>query len=405
MRFFPATHLFQRSRSGLNRVAIAVVALGGSVSGWVQAMDPQTPPPGELIRLLGSEVFREREQATETLERLGVGARDAILGGLKSEDPEVVRRCRLILPMVESKEMETLIQKLSSPNFNPEELNVPGWTRFKEMMGSGAAERKLFVEICKADLPLLRDVERKPELGFDLIQAKCVLVQRNFQAPAGSGVAQVAEGELAAILFCATNPKVRIPPASLHVINNLLYNNSVRSAVTSAADGSPLRKLVSLWLSFPTDPAILVQNLYIASNLKLKESVDLAVRVLAPKDPKGLIGVNAHQKSVAIISVGTMGNKTHIPILQNYLADDAIVTNFQFNKERGTTQVNDCALAMLVHLTGQSHKDYGFSFATNGRPGNFTPYGMGFTNAQLRKDAFDKWEKWAKANPDQMQAK
>ncbi len=405
MRFFSATHLFPRSPFRLIRMAGAALAFGWVSFNCLEGMDPQTPPPGELIRLLGSEVFREREQATETLERLGVGARDAILGGLKSEDPEVVRRCRLILPMVESKEMETLIQKLSSPNFNPEELNVPGWTRFKEMMGSGAVERKLFVEICKADLPLLRDVERKPELGFDLIQAKCVLVQRNFQAPATSGVAQIAEGELAAILFCATNPKVRIPPASLHIINNLLYNNSVRVLLTGANDASPLRKLVSLWLSFPTDPSILVQNLYIASNLKLKESVDLAVRVLAPKDPKGLIGVNAHQKSVAIISVGTMGNKSHIPILQNFLGDDAIVTNFQFNKERGTTQVNDCALAMLVHLTGQSHKDYGFSFANNGRPGNFTPYGMGFSSPQVRKEAFDKWEKWAKANPDQMRAK
>lgn len=405
MRLFTATPLFLRSRLGLTRGALIASVLGIAPFSGPMAMDPQNPPAGELIRLLGSEVFREREQATETLERLGVGARDAILGGLKSEDPEVVRRCRLILPMVESKEMETLIQKLSSPNFNPEELKVPGWTRFKEMMGAGASERKLFVEICKADLPLLRDVERKPELGFDLIQAKCVLVQRNFQAPAGSGIAQVAEGELAAILFCATNPKVRIPPASLHVVNNLLYNNSVRSAVTSAADGSPLRKLVSLWLSSPTDPAILAQNLYIASNLKLKESVDLAVRVLAPKDPKGLVGVTAHQKSVAIITVGTMGNKSHIPVLLNFLADDGIVTNFQFNKERGTTQVNDCALAMLVQLTGQSHKDYGFSFANNGRPGNFTPYGMGFTSNQLRKDAFDKWEKWAKANPDQMQAK
>lgn len=405
MRFFSATHLFPRSPFRLIRMAGAALAFGWGSFNCLEGMDPQTPPPGELIRLLGSEVFREREQATETLERLGVGARDAILGGLKSEDPEVVRRCRLILPMVESKEMETLIQKLSSPNFNPEELNVPGWTRFKEMMGSGAVERKLFVEICKADLPLLRDVERKPELGFDLIQAKCVLVQRNFQAPATSGVAQIAEGELAAILFCATNPKVRIPPASLHIINNLLYNNSVRVLLTGANDASPLRKLVSLWLSFPTDPSILVQNLYIASNLKLKESVDLAVRVLAPKDPKGLIGVNAHQKSVAIISVGTMGNKSHIPILQNFLGDDAIVTNFQFNKERGTTQVNDCALAMLVHLTGQSHKDYGFSFANNGRPGNFTPYGMGFSSPQVRKEAFDKWEKWAKANPDQMRAK
>lgn len=364
----------------------------------------QGPPisPVDLVRLLGSDVFRERENATASLEQLGMQARDSILGGLKSDDPEVVRRCRLILPMVENLEMEGLIQKLSRPDFNPEELKVPGWGRFREIAGTGDSARKLFVEMCKSDLAFLRDVERKPEQGFDLIQAKCLLTQRNIQVPGGSGVVPIATGELGAILFCATNPKVRIPPNSLHTINNLLYNPSVRAAITTGDEDAPLRKLVSLWLASPTDPAFLVQNLYITTNLNLKEGVDIAVRILSPKDPKALEAVNAHQKSVALNTLGRMGSKTHIPLVQQFMADNAIVTNFQFNKEKGTTQVNDVALAMLIHLTGQNHKDYGFSFATNGRTLNFSPYGMGFTSAPLRKESFDKWEKWAKENPNKL---
>ncbi len=377
------------------------MAFGGE---WALAQGPPVTPV-ELVRLLGSDVFRERERATASLEQMGMEARDSILGGLKSDDPEVVRRCRLILPMVENLEMEGLIQKLSRPDFNPEELKVPGWGRFREIAGTGDSARKLFVEMCKLDLAFLRDVERKPEQGFDLIQAKCLLTQRNIQVPGGSGVVPIATGELGAILFCATNPKVRIPPNSLHTINNLLYNPSVRMAITTGDEDAPIRKLVSLWLASPTDPAFLVQNLYITTNLNLKEGVDLAVRILSPKDPKALDAVNAHQKSVALNTLGRMGSKAQIPLVQQFMADNAIVTNFQFNKEKGTTQVNDVALAMLIHLTGQNHKDYGFSFATNGRTLNFSPYGMGFTSVPFRKEAFDKWEKWAKANPEKLRAK
>jgi hypothetical protein len=63
-----------------------------------------------------------------------------------------------------------------------------------------------------------------------------------------------------------------------------------------------------------------------------------------------------------------------------------------------TTEVRDVALAQLVHLTGQDHKDYGFAHtqASNVNPAmKFTWYYLGFINNEIRQAAFKKWQTYA----------
>lgn len=76
------------------------------------------------------------------------------------------------------------------------------------------------------------------------------------------------------------------------------------------------------------------------------------------------------------------------------------MNNFQVRpKTMGVVQVRDVALAMLVHITGQSHKDYSFGFTTVGQPFQVnSTYNMGFLEDAKRQEALAKWDAYAKAN-------
>ena len=62
---------------------------------------------------------------------------------------------------------------------------------------------------------------------------------------------------------------------------------------------------------------------------------------------------------------------------------------------RGTTQVRDAALAMLVRLTKQSHKDYGFAISqyNNEHLMSYANF-LGFSGDELRDRALSKWKQW-----------
>jgi len=69
------------------------------------------------------------------------------------------------------------------------------------------------------------------------------------------------------------------------------------------------------------------------------------------------------------------------------------VGNFQLaDQQKGSTQIRDVALAMLIQMEKKSHKDYGFSFARANLTMHFNPYTMGFTSNEARTNAFMKWQ-------------
>jgi hypothetical protein len=95
-----------------------------------------------------------------------------------------------------------------------------------------------------------------------------------------------------------------------------------------------------------------------------------------------------------------MGTPEDSGLLRNFLGDETVVGNFQLpNQQKGTTQVRDVALAMLVHMSSQSHKEYGFSFARDNQALFFNPYMLGFTTMENRMLAMKKWETYFTSKP------
>jgi hypothetical protein len=67
--------------------------------------------------------------------------------------------------------------------------------------------------------------------------------------------------------------------------------------------------------------------------------------------------------------------------------------------------MKDVALATLVSLTAQKQTDYHFDpqGSPNGAVVNYASHW--FKTEEDRKKGFEKWAKWAKANPKQLEVK
>jgi hypothetical protein len=189
----------------------------------------------------------------------------------------------------------------------------------------------------------------------------------------------------------ASDPKVQMPNFSSYMVGNFLYQQVARNAL-SGNKPTPFRKLVLAWIERQLgDDNGLQYALNMAVNLELKECLDIAVKAAKEKKVKGQ-GLGA-----VLTTLGKMGGKEHMPLLEAQLSDTTVIGNFGINRGSGTTEVRDAALAMLVHMTKQSHKDYGFLFADANAGLMFNAVFLGFSNNAQRDKAHRKWKDWKAA--------
>lgn len=349
--------------------------------------------PDALVRRLGSDDFAAREFAEAELSRLGLPALAAIEAGLRDADPEVRRRCQeLNASLRKQNQTERLARFVAGGD------NLPGWDRFRKMMAQRADSRKAYAEIYGSDPNFVDDVEARPEQAATIIAAKVQTLQvsqmRRINSPA---LTPFTANDVAVVLFAAQHPQARIPSDKLHLVTSLLYGQNIQGALSGkngAVVNENLRVIVVSWMRSQTDLQAQMQSLYLCQNLDLKDGVFLARDLLrGGKLPP-------HGRGVACSLIGRLGGKDNIADLVPLLSDPTHMNNFQVRpKMTGTVQVRDVALAVLVHITGQSHKDYGFGFTQVGQPFQVgSTYNMGFLEEAKRLDALKKWDTYAKAN-------
>jgi hypothetical protein len=195
--------------------------------------------------------------------------------------------------------------------------------------------------------------------------------------------------EVGQILFLAVNPRLDITAQACASINQFLYRPEVRTWFASG-DAAPLmRKLLLNWLDRHIDEprtGTMIANLM--NSLQLKELTDLGLKLLLDKKTLGYV------RAQIMVAFGKMGQKDVVEKIQPLLTDDTQVAQFVINQTRSTTQIGDIALAISIHLSGQSVSDYGFDGLKNGGASFFSYYRMGFTSDEHRAAARKKWQEW-----------
>jgi hypothetical protein len=344
----------------------------------------------DLVRQLGDDSFEVREQAAKMILQMGVVAKPALQEGTSSTDPEVRRRCRALLPMVIAADRKArLAAFIADTDGVHDHDHLPGWERFRQVAGNERPARDLFASVLQAESDFLGEVAEHPEVAGERCAARCRRVFQHAYEKPDSSPGTIGLPELAAILLVAGDPAVDVPLEAEQTIGNLLQHPSARTALS--ATGNPaFRKLVLAWMKRQTeDDETAQQMFFVVRNLGLREGLDLAVDVLRNKPVKdrGL--------AAAMTTVGKYGSKEHRKLLQGFLPDTTLIGKFKLGTVRGTTQLRDVALAMLVHQTGQDFADYGFALGNGNRHLKFSASFLGFENDERRIQAFARWKAWA----------
>ena len=130
---------------------VVLLALLSFSSSWAQ--EPSTPAPAQeqtleqLVNQLADTSFSKRQQAQETLLKMGPATQAALQKGLLHEDAEVRRSCRRLLADVLEQKYQRDLQAFIKDPQSVAGNALPGWKRFQERTGNDPAGRQLFVQM------------------------------------------------------------------------------------------------------------------------------------------------------------------------------------------------------------------------------------------------------------------
>ena len=118
--------------------AVAAPAFGASPDPKDLGVSPvDLSKARELVRRLGSEVYREREEVQADLAKMGRLARQAVAEGAATDaDPEVRLRCARLLPKANSDDLKARIDTFLADADGKYEHSLPGWNQFRKTVGS-----------------------------------------------------------------------------------------------------------------------------------------------------------------------------------------------------------------------------------------------------------------------------
>lgn len=401
----------------MNRLWIILAWASMALTAEAASPDPKQllVPPAELsrarelVRRLGSEEFKQREQAQAELEKMGRLARPALSEALANDpSPEIRARALRILPRAEAADRQARIETFLADTEGKYDHELPGWALFRKETTTSdpltaRASRELFVEILKtpANLELLTSLTDAPEAAGRAIADRrmALFLQQN---PGAFG--RVAPGQsltpkqptladVAVLLLAETVidgkyvPRnqnwgitsaqfVQIAP-SMQAINNPDANPQAKA----------YRQLFVKWIDSRTSPDDLNNIGWLASNFKsIKETGGLLRRIVTTD------GVQPYAKAQGLIFLLQRGGEDELGVIRSQLKNDNALNQGRIQIAKDVfieTQLRDIALALLLHTEKQDLRKYGFEF----QPGfnmaqvanNY--WGYGFKNDDDRKKA------------------
>jgi len=367
----------------------------------LRAAEPSKPEPArdnakaaELVRELGDSRFRVRDAAARELKKLGRFAKPALLEGMKSTDPEIWDRCSHLLPEIMALDLQARIDAFLADTEGKQKHDLPMMELYTKLAGSEPPARKLFAEIIKMNGEFLESCEQNPKLAGERYMARALEIQQQVLQP-WQGTQRrppLNPADVAAIFLVGADAEMSKGISNNNFnnpVSNILWQQPFQNALKNGEHAAPFRKLFFAWAERRTDINSLSQSLQVVQNLDLKEGLEFAAKIMKMKDMQ--IWIRAQAMTV----VGKMGGKNQVADMVALFEDKTQITNIQWNNVNITTQVNDVALAMAVHLTGQNHKEYGFDALQN-QPGLLWAYHyLGFSADEKRVAAFKKWNAWS----------
>lgn len=343
----------------------------------------------QLVARLSSPSYRAREHATLELSKLGLPAKGALLEGLKSPDAEVRIRCQRVLAVVLEQDFQARLQAFASDRDGNSDYQLPGWERFRKQVGFDTNSRGLFVEMQRAEPGVMEASESSAERAGEVLSLRCQQIQEMLYGANFGERKQPGLGTLTSLFFLAADPNVPIADQTVNNLGNFSYQTSIQSAISGGPRTELLRKLLGAWVGRTVNSAGQFHGLVLSLRYDLREGLEPAVTVCQQA------GAQPNVMQYAILVVGKFGNKEHLKTLEPLLQNNGLCMTYQVNNEQYKAEVRDLALAVMVHLTGQDLKEYGFARAEKNSMFLYNPASLGFRETDNRQAGFDKWNTWS----------
>ena len=401
--------------SGGRRAAIALgVGLGLSAVWWLasgfgplRAAEPTKAEPDSaaqadvtatLIRQLGDDRFSVRETATDRLSHLGVEIKPALIAALDDPDPEIRFRVKRVLSAVIEADFQRRLAAFAEDVNDTRHCTLPGWSRFRAEFGGEATARRLFVEMQRAEPDLLQALEANPtdsaRAAAQVLEARIRGFQESIQARVAFGGAgnMPGLGSVVAMLFVASDPHVTLPEDVAMQLSNYCFQPLSMQPTGNTGEAAIVRKIVGSWVARDAGANLLPQNIWLALRFNLKEGLLPACAALKQGNQPG------HVKQFALVLIGKLGGKEHLPVVEQYFADTEVCGRFNLRNTQSEVQVRDVALVVAIHLQGQDPKEYGFDHLEPNEQVLYALHTVGFRTPEDRDAAFKKWAAWQTAH-------
>lgn len=397
-------------------VAVVLVAVCASFAG-ADSPDPKDlaiPPQElskarELIKRLGSEVYREREEAHAELAKMGRLARPALIEAAANDaDPEVRYRCSRLLPKAGADDLKARLDTFLVDTDSKYEHDLPGLKQFRKHVGTDEKARALFVEAVKSpyNVELLQAIDKNTTEAGRAIADRRTQLWSQIQQRFINGRQPVAPKQLdlpdiALLLFAESiTPSKEIPRTGIWSyvtgVNFLQQNSSMQvlNGNNNPAHGETFKKIVAQWMESRDDPNDLNQLSYIAGQTlrNLPQSIPLLRKIINHENTYG------YAKGQALMHLTQQKGKEELPFLHKLLGNDTQVQIVWFGQNGNQAIQHQCllkdvAFAYIVTLHGHAMSDFGFKYPPGAvvQPNQIGYGNFAFESDEARRKAMVKW--------------
>lgn len=347
----------------------------------------------QLVEQLGSDSFRDRQRAERELSAMGLPAKNALLQGLTSRDAEVKDRCRRLLVVVLEQDYQARVDAFAADTQGLVDHHLPGWERFRNLAGATPSARQLFVDMQRSESKLLESAAADPDAASEMLLQRCEELQQFTSRQLDSDGRSLSLGSIAAAFFVGSDVRVPVNDRIASFLYNFSYQPVLQTGIRGRGQGECLKRILGAWVERTASSNHAYQGMVLSIQYELREGLLPATAMLKQ------VGGPAHFVQFAIVVVGKFGGKEHLPLLEAMLENKSALVTQNVGGQQLSCEVRDVALATLVHLTKQDHKDYGFTHLQKNSQMLFNANTVGFPNAEARKEALRKWNAWSAEHP------
>lgn len=374
------------------RAILIAAALLGGLSSLGDARQAAPPPYAQLVRQLGSPSFRVRESAAYGLQQAGLAAKPALLLGLKDPDLEIRMEAHRLLTQILEQDFERKLASFLKDGDPQVAAELPAWKRFSVWLGRERKQRALYVDMLRHELPLLSGLDHMKDadgLRHALLERFKELTSTS--QPDGSRE-NISPASVATLLFVTAQPEMEADSIIEARVYLLLSKSTIKHYLLVGPQSVMLLQLVDKWLvhAIKDRPSYYALRITLAFNRK---QIGAKLGRAALANAESVASVLGY----AAIAVAKFGGREDIGCLVPHLDNTTVChtwSNTRLKKEPIRIEVRDIVLAMLIRMTGQDPKEYGFKLLVPDPDTIYRIYTFGFLSDEERDQTLDKWHKW-----------